>query len=77
MVLQHICWRVIRGDYCGTIPYDEVATAMQISAVGAFVAGQEAGKRNDASNGRPFLTGGNCRRQIFPQGQRLQAMGAF
>ena len=47
---------------CGTIDYSRVAPALQISAIGAFVAAQEAGKRMAAKGkGAILLTGATLR----------------
>lgn len=61
----------------GTIDYSIVSKDMQISAIGAFVAAQEAGKRMKTNGaGAVFLTGATAGVKAFPKRTSF-AMGAF
>jgi short-subunit dehydrogenase len=65
-----------RGD-CGSIEYTQVATAIQISAVGAFVTAQEAGKRMVLNKkGAIFFSGATAGVKGFPRSP-VFAMGKF
>jgi NAD(P)-dependent dehydrogenase (short-subunit alcohol dehydrogenase family) len=68
----------IKGD-CGTIQYEGIGAALQGSAIGAFVAGQEAGKRMiPEGRGSIFFTGmtasikGAAKRGVFAMGKFAQ-----
>lgn len=57
--------------------YDDVNRAVQITAVGAFVAGQEAGKRMvPHNNGAIFFTGATAVIKAFPK-RGTFALGKF
>jgi len=66
----------VAGD-CGTVDYSLVAPAIQIAAVGAFVAGHEAGKRMiPKGKGAIFFTGATAGLKTFPK-RTVFAMGKF
>lgn len=62
---------------CGTIDYNQASAAMQITALGAFVTCQEAGKRMALrGSGAIFLSGASAAIKAWPN-KSVFAMGKF